>query len=594
MGKKKRENSGAFKSVLWGMRLAFKASPAYVICTLFEGIFEGVLAVIENVFLLAFLVDCIENKRPFSHALTFILILAAFGTFKYLFDAIAEQFIKTKGAEKIKSSISMQLYEKATAMDIEFYDNPQFYNDFVWSMNDAPQKILDSIQSMFYIVRLTVVASVTGVFVITQDVLGLVVAAVMIALRLAGNLVGNKYYVKMQEEQKPISRKRDYINRVFYLADFAKDIRMGNMTDKLLREHKNASEEMEKVVDHHSRRLVAWYSLSGIVRYFDILYLLWLLFKCLIKKVLSLGSVISMYNAISQMANSIGDFAMFVPDIQKEGLYIDKMRKFLQTQNNMEDKGTDELNDKFDIEFRDVSFTYPGTETPVLKNINLKIPMGSKVSIVGYNGAGKSTLVKLIMRLYDPQQGEVLCGGNNISNYSLAAHRGRISALFQDYQILALTLGQNISMSNEPIDRDAALKVINDTGFTDVYNSLPDGLDTQLTKEFSGEGVNLSGGEAQKVAICRVLYNSPDILILDEPSSALDPLSEYMLNHTVSALTGDKTVIFISHRLSTTKVADKIYMLENGTIAEEGSHNELMKLGGKYAEMFKLQAQKYR
>ena len=252
------------------------------------------------------------------------------------------------------------------------------------------------------------------------------------------------------------------------------------------------------------------------------------------------------------------------------------------------------LPEKFDIKFKDVSFTYPGSDKAVLKNINLDIPQGSKIALVGYNGAGKSTLVKLMMRLYDPTSGEIALGDQNIKEFPVEDYREHISTLFQDFQIMAATLGENISMNDEPLDEQKAKKMLDLTGFTPVFDRLPNGLNTRLTKEFDSEGTGFSGGESQKIAISRVLYSDAKLLILDEPSAALDPLSEYTLNHTINELAADRTIIFISHRLSTTRIADKIYMLENGQIIEEGSHDELIEKKGKYAEMFLLQAQKYR
>ena len=240
-----------------------------------------------------------------------------------------------------------------------------------------------------------------------------------------------------------------------------------------------------------------------------------------------------------------------------------------------------------------MEFTYNGNEKPTINGISMSIKKGEKIALVGYNGAGKTTLIKLILRLYDPTKGEISFGDNNLKEYPLKNYREKFGVLFQDFEIVAASIAQNISMSDEDFDREKADAVLKKVAFSEKFQSLPDGYETQLTKEFSDNGVNLSGGEAQKLALARVLYSSADVIILDEPSSALDPIAEYELNKAVTELSGDKTVIIISHRLSTTRFVDKIYMLESGKIIEQGDHNALLRQKGKYAEMFKAQAEKY-
>lgn len=586
----------AFGDMLWGYKKVFKASPEFVIYKVLFAIFSAVQDLILSVFLLSFLLSCIELKKSFTYALTYLLIAAVIITAKFIFEAIGTQKCLTIGREKVLRSLTLELYQKAIKMDMSFYDDPKFYNDFVWAMNDAPAQIIKSFDLVHWAVYVTVTALVTGVYVATQDAVGVIAVTVSVVLRVVLHIIAVKKEVKMEEEKKPFQRKRDYINRVFYLNDFAKDIRLSNIKDMLFKDFKASSKNMEGVIKKHSRLLVflyqCYYTLTtGVLN----LYLVWLLYGYFFTgTVATLGTVVSLHNAISRLSNSLTSLANVLPEIQRTGLYIEKMRRFLDAKNIMPDEGQKEIPERFDISFKDVSFTYPGSDKTVLKNINLDIPQGSKIALVGYNGAGKSTLVKLMMRLYDPTEGEIKLGNDNIKEFPVEDYRDSISTLFQDFQIMAATLGENISMNDKPIDEEKAKEMLDLTGFTPVLNRLPNGLDTRLTKEFDDEGTGFSGGESQKIAISRVLYSDAKLLILDEPSSALDPLSEYTLNHTINELAADRTIIFISHRLSTTRIADKIYMLENGQIIEEGSHDELIEKKGKYAEMFLLQAQKYR
>lgn len=217
-----------------------------------------------------------------------------------------------------------------------------------------------------------------------------------------------------------------------------------------------------------------------------------------------------------------------------------------------------------------------------------------KVAIVGYNGAGKTTLIKLLMRLYDPTEGGIYIGDTNIKEYDVEKYRKEFAAVFQDYQIFAATLGENVVMDYvKEQEKEKVQSALLHSSFDDKLKKLPLGINTPLTKEFEKDGVDLSGGEKQKVAIARAFYKDSHYAVMDEPSSALDPIAEYKLNQNMMEIAKNRTVIFISHRLSTTVMADKIYMFERGEIIEQGSHSELMALDGKYAEMFKKQAINY-
>jgi ATP-binding cassette subfamily B protein len=243
-----------------------------------------------------------------------------------------------------------------------------------------------------------------------------------------------------------------------------------------------------------------------------------------------------------------------------------------------------------EIKLENVSFTYPNNETPTLKNINLTIKPYEKIALVGYNGAGKTTLTNLLLRLYDVTDGAIKIDGEDIRNVTVDSHRNRFSAVFQDFQIFSASLGENVSLSPE-FESDRVVEALKHSGFN---KDLPKGVNTQLLREFDDEGMMLSGGESQKVAIARAFYKNCPYVILDEPSANLDPVAEYNLNQAMIDAAKHKTVVFISHRLSTTVNADRIVVMENGEIIEQGSHSELMAMNGTYAYMFNLQAEKYK
>lgn len=270
---------------------------------------------------------------------------------------------------------------------------------------------------------------------------------------------------------------------------------------------------------------------------------------------------------------------------------IEKYREFLKTESKINDgKNTAEITEPKKIEIKNLSFTYPGNTKPTLKNVNMTIKPYEKIALVGFNGAGKTTLTNLLLRLYDVSEGEILIDGENIKNATVKSHRDRFTAVFQDFQIFSCSVGENVALDVNP-DNDRVNEALSHSGFN---KKLPNGTDTELLREFDDSGVMLSGGESQKIAIARAFYNHCPYIILDEPSANLDPIAEYKLNQSMLEAAEDKTVIFISHRLSTTINADRIFVMENGEIIESGSHSELMALNKTYAKMFNMQAEKYK
>ncbi|MBR6360895.1 MAG: ABC transporter ATP-binding protein, partial [Clostridia bacterium] len=277
-------------------------------------------------------------------------------------------------------------------------------------------------------------------------------------------------------------------------------------------------------------------------------------------------------------------------NFSERGKMIEKYREFLAREPKIKGGGEQApCAQPETIEIKNLSFTYPGSDHPVLKNINLTIKPYEKVALVGYNGAGKTTLTNLIMHLYEATEGDILIGGKNIRDVSPESHRNRFSAVFQDFQTYACTIGENVALDvgPDPARVEAALK---HSGFS---KPLSKGVDTEILREFDDNGTILSGGESQKMAVARAFYKECPYAILDEPSANLDPVAEYELNNAMLEAAESKTVIFISHRLSTTVNADRIYVMADGEIIESGSHSELMKKNGTYAYMFNLQAEKY-
>lgn len=317
--------------------------------------------------------------------------------------------------------------------------------------------------------------------------------------------------------------------------------------------------------------------------------------RYIIDPTLSLGSFSASITASFKLYWTINDIGNYLNKFNEHSFYIEKVKKFIEYEPQIKGKETKVPEFKL-LTIKALDFVYPFTknETKTLKGINLEIYKGERVAFVGYNGAGKTTLIKLLMRLYDATNGEILYNGRNITEYAPNKYREHIGVVFQDYKIFAATIGENV-MGGEytEADEEAVMSALRAASFEEKLKQLPDGIRSQLTTEFSNEGVGLSGGEAQKIAIARVFARPYELIIMDEPSSALDPIAEYELNQSILKNVEGKTVIFISHRLSTTRMVDKIYMFDDGEIVESGSHDDLMLLNGKYAEMYRVQAKKY-
>ena len=591
---KPRHNT--FSNVWFSFKCHFKAAPCYTVFTLLQTILGDLITLFEHVFLPAHIISCVEKKSPISEVLVFLIPIALAVILKVGLTHIVGNYIAPKSLAKINKYIHLNLYEKAVSMDIAKYDDSKYYNDYVWAMEYSTWHLDQAVNQSRQFISNIVVALVSGSYVVSVDIRALIALLIVAAINLTANIILNKIDMKQWEELMPIWRKRNYSNRVFYLSYFVKDLRMGKMNERLEKDFSECRDVINSTTDRYFKKFLPFellnYPLHDIV--LKGVYLSYLFYQAFVKKLYGFGMLYGIYNAVRNINDKIINSMRIFPELQWDSKNIDKIRVFLDAKNEISDDGTSKISSSGDIELENVHFTYPGNDTPTINGISMKINQGEKIALVGFNGAGKSTLIKLILRLYDVNSGVVKFDGKPIADYPLQEYRGVFSTLFQDFQTIAATIAQNITMDNSELDVDKAHNSLELAAFKQKFDTLPKGFETQLTKEFDNDGVNLSGGEAQKLALARVLYANKNIIILDEPSSALDPLAEYQLNKTVTELAGEKTVIIISHRLSTTRFVDKIYMLENGQIVESGNHDVLLKQNGKYAKMFKLQAEKYR
>ncbi len=308
------------------------------------------------------------------------------------------------------------------------------------------------------------------------------------------------------------------------------------------------------------------------------------------------GQVVQYIGSITALSAGLSNLLGAVGDLRNNAPFLEKTFELLDIPNKMYHGSltTEKRNDRqYDIEFRDVSFKYPGTDIWALRHVNMKLRVGSRLAVVGENGSGKTTFIKLLCRLYDPDEGEILLNGIDIRKYNYKDYVSLFSVVFQDFQLLSQPLGSNVAGRSQ-VDESRAIQALQDAGFGDRLALMPNGLETFLYRDLSADGVEISGGEAQKIAIARALYKNAPFIILDEPTASLDPIAEAEIYSKFSEITGDKTSIFISHRLSSCRFCEEIIVFDHGRVVQRGSHESLLgDEGGKYYMLWNAQAQYY-
>lgn len=587
---------------LFMLRYAWRHSPYYVFLTCFLIVYHTIVIYIEHTLGIKLITDAIQYGEPFSKVIAYIILICLLVALALIMNSYCSTHIEPKGLEKLYKSIRAELYEKASHIDLACYDNPDYYNEFILSLNEVQTRVKNTIEYVKKLLANVTLLFIVGGFFLFMDKVGLIFVTVSIVSALTVTLSLNKLKFLMRLEMNVKERQRGYVKRVFYLADYAKEMRLNPVTDKLYKDFRKSNEEMRQIVHKYGTRLL----ILNFIRNFvcnsfilDGLYMLYIAFMTLVKHAFSYGSAVALVNSAWRLNSSLQGLNQLAGEFQENSMYIGKIRAFMAYEQQVTDKedAVAVPEQPVLIELKHVSFAYSPEADNNLNNISLTIRPYEKIALVGYNGAGKTTLMKLLMRLYDVTDGEIRLNGKDIRDYKLTDYRRSFGTVFQDYQLFAATLAENVMMDEVPDHRKDERMIVSSlesSGFKERLNSMELGIQTPLTREFDTGGTSLSGGEAQKIAIARVFAKNSPYIILDEPSSALDPISEYHLNQSMFEAAKNKTVIFIAHRLSTTRMADRIYMLEKGEIVEQGTHEELMKLGGKYAEMFNLQSEKYK
>lgn len=584
-------------NAMYMLKFAIKFTPSYVFWMVVEGVVWGLIHSFTSVIFVKMLFDKLEIG-DFRETAWIIALMALFSLITYLFHVWYWNIYNPVIRKKLHLKMQEVLFEKARNMDLECYDNPNFYNDFVWAIRESDSRVVGVIENIGKLInRLIATVTIVGVL-LTIDIVVVCAIIILSACAPLFRLWRQKVNFSRQQEEVMVKRKKDYISRVFNLPDYAKEMRTSQVSDLLIDEYDDNLLKRKDIIDRYGRKNVLINGLeSAIQQLFGQCGITVLLTIRLFIGAIALGDFAAGVNSIWKLYWQINSLTEFITQYSEHSLYAEQFRKFLEYESKIKG-GSTPVSSLREIEFHDVSFAYSDSKTNALSNVNFRIRRGEKIAIVGYNGAGKSTLIKLIMQLYVPTNGKISWNGIDARELNLEGYRDHIVALFQDYQIFAGTVAENV-LADTYVDsfEQYIINSLADASFNERLETMQDGIHTHLSKEFYEDGVNLSGGESQKVAIARAFAKAKikmcDLIIMDEPSSALDPIAEYELNQMILKGTKDKTVVFISHRLSTTRMADRIYMFDEGRLVEFGSHDELMKLNGKYSEMFNLQSEKY-
>lgn len=401
------------------------------------------------------------------------------------------------------------------------------------------------------------------------------------------------------DNMAPLNRKIRYLGQVQGDFSYAKDVRLFNMRHFLKGKHEGVNGEAHKLFLGHKNRWLGWemkmYVMSLLEFAVQYGYLIWAF--CFSD--LTLGNFTLYTSAVTTYSDRIRYLFDNFAEMKWRSMEVDDYRSFVDEESlSDKDKGAFKhvpKSDRYVIEFKNVSFKYKGAESYALKNVNIRLETGKSLAVVGLNGAGKTTFIKLLCRLYDPDEGEILLNGTNIKDFNKDEYFDILSPVFQNVELFALTLGENVAMRERNAVRDNdALSALCDAGLQKKLDRLPKKLDTQVLKNIYDDGVDFSGGEKQKLALSRALYKGAPIILLDEPTAALDPIAEYELYKSFNKIVGGKMAVYISHRLSSTRFCDSIAMFAHGEIIERGTHDELINANGEYKKLFDVQAQYYR
>lgn len=622
---KKSKSSVSFQELVWlslrGFKVWWRENPILLLSILISGIVDA-LTPFAGIWLLARLIDEITGERNPQMLIEYALVLMITTAVLSMLGAGLNRW-KNVQLACLWHTQNKVFIDKLLSMDFVDVDDGrvQELRSQIWQNTDSGgwglyklvysfDAIIKSVSSIIGAIMLTsslfllpVLPESGKLTILNHPVFILIIVAVMFGVTFAAPLFSVKagsYWVKYADENQLGNRFFG-----FWLGSLGND-RSKALDVRIYRQDILSKSNLEKYnpfipsskLSKASRGgMGAYHALSGAVSqiFVGVAYI----FVCLkaLGGAFGVGSIVQYVSAIIALSGGLSMLIETIGDLRNNTAFLRIVFELLDVPNKMShgDMAVNQnSSEKFDIEFRNVSFRYPGQDNYALRNVSLTFNAGQRLAVVGMNGSGKTTFIKLLCRLYDPTEGEILLNGINIRKYKYAEYMQLFSVVFQDFKLLSFELGQNIAGSMD-YDSDKVACCLRDAGFEICSGKLPHGLSTTLYKDFDEQGVNISGGEAQKIALARALYKDAPFIILDEPTAALDPVAEFEVYSGMNKIVGKKSAVFISHRLSSCRFCNDIAVFHEGKLVQRGSHDVLVSdKSGMYYNLWNAQAQYYK
>jgi len=598
--KKKRATlKQTFSNNFFAIKTIFKASPMLIMIYIGSSLLYGTIDFLCESFLLREIVNGISEGKKISDIIAFVITLGSINIFFNILMQIYWNFIFPVEQRKIGAYVEKQLFNKAKDVELACYENPSFYDKYVKAMDEAYNRILRVMYTLDNLVYKIVALSANSLLLFYIDPLLILFGLFPLVLgifRRLENIVRHEH----ESKSKPINRRENYVQRTFYLNEYAKEMRIGGMYTNMLNSLEETFQEHKKLLKEYGTKRAVYgfiqkFGLECIAILGATLYSVWSA-MCIGSDNggMKIGDCLVVLGSIGTISYCLNDLIANLAEFGEHALFLDDVRYFLDyTPKILDGSETADIKGG-DVKIKNLSFKYDGSDIDTLKNIDLTWRKGERIALVGKNGSGKSTLVKLLLRLYDPTEGSIEVDGKDIKRFTLRSYRDLFGTVFQDFKLFSLSVKDNVLLRpSEEKETETVINALKESGAYPKISKFEKGIDTILTKEFDKEGENLSGGEAQKLSLARIFADNTPFVILDEPSGALDPIAEYTMFENMIRATEGRSVIFISHRLSSAVLADRVILMDGGTIAESGTHEELIALNGKYAEMFRRQAENY-
>ncbi len=603
MGEEKSgKKYGVLKNSFFMLQEARKNVPSVIWLAVLDGLIAVAVSVIE-LYVAPSILKNLEMHGMLSGLLSTILFFTAGITAASAVQAYVWQNMRY-GRIELRDHIVTRVRYKMSTSSYPLREKQAFINLLV-KANDAlndNDKASEAIWTTFTGLVQNILGFAIYLYLLKSvDPVVILVTVVTAVLGYLVNYRANEWNYRHREEEEEICKHVLYVQDEAQDRYLAKDIRIFGMGEWLCGLHEKY---MRLYLDFSRRRERRYLAadltdlILGILRngiaYFYLLYMV-------LDGRIGAAAFLLYFAAVGGFTTWIGGIMENIATLHRQGLELESVREFLDYREIFRmEEGMPlkwEPGASYTIELRDVSFRYSGSEAEpakeVFSHLNLRIRPGEKLAVVGLNGAGKTTLVKLICGFYDPDEGEVLLNGVNIKVYDRRDYYRLISGVFQDFSVIASTIAVNIAQDTQKIDMERVADCVEKAGLKKKIESLPRKYDTLLDRFVYTEAVELSGGELQRLMIARLLYKDSPIVVLDEPTAALDPIAESDIYQKYNALTRGKSAVFISHRLASTRFCDRILLIEDGRIAEEGTHEELLANGKRYAELFELQSRYY-